>query len=51
MIRVLVAFDTKYGNTHRVAEIIAKELREAKGIEVMWTSFRKMLSLTKISSS
>ncbi len=41
MIRVLVAFDTKYGNTHRVAEIIAKELREANGTEVTLTNMKE----------
>jgi flavodoxin len=41
VIRILVAFDTKYGNTHRVAEIIAKELRGADGIEVTPTNMKE----------
>lgn len=32
--RVLVVFDTRYGNTHKLAEGIAEGVREVKGAEV-----------------
>ncbi len=34
MTKVLVAYDTKYGNTKRVAELIAEGLRETETIDV-----------------
>jgi flavorubredoxin len=34
MTKVLVAYDTKYGNTKRVAELIAEGLRETESMDV-----------------
>ncbi len=34
MKKVLIIFDTRYGNTHRLAEAIAEGAREVKGTEV-----------------
>ena len=34
MTKVLIAYDTKYGNTKRVAELIAEGLRETEAIDV-----------------
>ncbi|MHA1904376.1 MAG: flavodoxin family protein [Candidatus Thorarchaeota archaeon] len=34
MAKVLVAYDTKYGNTKRVAELIAEGLRETESMDV-----------------
>ncbi|MFX1561954.1 MAG: flavodoxin domain-containing protein [Promethearchaeota archaeon] len=41
MIRVLVAYDTKYGNTRRLAEIITQGLREVQGVEVSITNMKE----------
>lgn len=41
MIRVLVAYDTKYGNTRRVAEIITQGLHEVTGVEVTLTNMKE----------
>ncbi|WP_287589089.1 flavodoxin family protein [Candidatus Borrarchaeum sp.] len=42
MTKVLVAFDTKYGNTKIVAEKIAEGMKEVEGIEVTVSNMKKV---------
>jgi menaquinone-dependent protoporphyrinogen IX oxidase len=45
--KVLVAFDTKYGNTKLVAETIAEGMREVEGMEVTISNMKE-IDLKKI---
>ena len=48
--KVLVAFDTKYGNTKKVGELIAEGIRTGENNEVLIESVKHIdLNLVKIA--
>ncbi|MBS7647741.1 MAG: flavodoxin domain-containing protein [Candidatus Bathyarchaeia archaeon] len=42
MVKVLIVFESRYGNTKRVAESIAEEMREVSGVEVSIKEFKEV---------
>lgn len=49
LVKVIVIYDTKYGNTQRVAELIAAGIGEGSGIKLVVSNFKEIKDLNTLN--